>query len=300
MCWFWLQFLLMLILPSAWAGGDIRIVLSETDAAYQETAAAIVDTLGRGVDVEVRALSEVGAQELRAGPDNRLLIPVGLKATRYVAEHHGGRGAVLGVMLPMSSARKLTWSLAPNKLAYVYIDQPITRSLALLEALLPSKRRIGVIASRENETVLAELGAEAAHRGLSVNSAMVDLADELGPVLRRVMSDSDVMLLLPDAVVLGGGQIKNVLMAGYRMRVPVLGFSPGLVKAGAVAGVFSSPRQIGRQAGLMARRWLATGNLPASQYAQEFSIGINESVARSLGLSLPSDKEVARRIGASE
>lgn len=301
MRWFWFQILWMMASWSAWAGSEVRIVLSDAEAAYREAAEAIVESLGKGVDVEVRPISEVSVQELRAGsPENRLWIPIGLKAVRHVAEHHGKGGAVLGVMLPMNSALKLVWTMVPGKLAYVYIDQPVVRSLALVEALLPNKRRIGVIASAENDAVLGELRAEAVQRGLSVNSAKVDQAEDVGPVLRRVLDESDVLLLLPDSVVLGGGRIKNVLIAGYRMRVPVLGFSPGLVKSGAVAGVFSTPRQIGHQAGAMARRWLAGGGLPPSQYAQEFSMDINESVARSLGLSLPSESEVARRIGASE
>lgn len=299
MRWLWWQLLLMLACCPAWAGSEVRIVLSEKEAAYQEAAAAMVDALGRGVDVEVRAMSEIDVRELR-GAENRLWIPVGLKAARLVAEHHEGRGAVLGAMLPMASARKLLWRLAPNKLAYVYIDQPVARSLALSEALLPSRKRIGVIASAENEAVLAELRAEAAQRGLMLNKARVNLPEEVGPALRRILSGSDVLLLLPDTVVMGSGQFKNVLLAAYRMRLPVLGFSPGLMKSGAVAGVFSTPRQIGRQAGLMARHWLASGSLPATRHAQEFSIDINESVARSLGLNLPSGTDMARLVGASE
>jgi ABC-type uncharacterized transport system substrate-binding protein len=89
-------------------------------------------------------------------------------------------------------------------------------------------------------------------------------------------------------------------MATYRQRVPVVGFSQGLSKAGAVASAYSSPAQIGRQGARMAARWLDSGELPPPQAAAEFSIDFNRHVARSLGITLPDEDEIRRRLGATE
>lgn len=301
----WLALFAIFWLPvvSAWAEGAVHLVLSEPEGAYEEAAQAFQDMLGVNNKAQVwsvRALSH--EQVRRLTQDENLLVPIGLKANRFVAEHHGGHGAVLGLMVPRTSAEAIRWpsELGGGKLAYVYIDQPVERSLALLTVLLPQTNRIGAIVSQENGETLKALERETSRRGLLLNAAMVGDSSDVGPSLRRVLGDSEVFLLLPDAVVLGGANLQSLLMASYRLRVPVIGFSPGLVKSGAVAAVYSSPSQIGSQGGAMARRWLSMGSLPASQYAGQYSLDINNHVARSLGLSLPSEKEAARELGARD
>jgi ABC-type uncharacterized transport system substrate-binding protein len=203
-------------------------------------------------------------------------------------------------MVPRVSADTIRWpgELDPGHLSSVYIDQPVERSLALLMALMPGKSRIGVIVSPENMGILKTLEREAARRGLILDAEMVDDFRAVGPSLRKVLSDIDVFLLLPDAVVLNGANLKSLLVASYRLRVPVLGFSPGLVKSGAVAAVFSTPNQIGMHGAGMALRWLSSGQLPPPQHAAQYSVDINHYVARSLGLSLQLEREVVKALGA--
>lgn len=291
------------LLPAvpAWAGGGVHLLLSAADEAYEDAALSFQEALGKDRSVSTWIMSEVTPGQMRGlSEDANLIVPIGLKATRFVAENYGGQGAVLSLMVPKISAESVRWNrgVTAGKLAFVYIDQPVERSLALLETLLPQRKRIGVIISAGNGELLKIMEKEAEQRGLTLNASMVADTTEVGPSLRRVLAESDVFLLLPDAVVLSGANLQSILLASYRSRLPVIGFSPGLVKSGAVAAVFSSPAQIGWQGGGMARRWLASGSLPNSQYAGQFSININSYVARSLGLSLPPEKEVARKLGA--
>lgn len=276
-------------------------MLSAADEAYEDAAKSFQEGLGKDRSVLTWTMPEVSPGQMRSlSEDANLIVPIGLKATRFVAENYGGQGAVLSLMVPRISAENVRWNRAgaAGTLAFVYIDQPVDRSLALLEALLPQRRRIGVITSPGNGELLKVLEKEAEQRGLVLNATMVADTTEVGPSLRRVLAENDVFLLLPDAVVLSGANLQSILLASYRSRVPVIGFSPGLVKSGAVAAVFSSPAQIGWQGGVMAKRWLTSGSLPNSQYAGQFSIDINSYVARSLGLTLPPEKEVARKLGA--
>eukprot|EP01032_Pedospumella_encystans_P026470 gene26469-29906_t len=104
--------------------------------------------------------------------------------------------------------------------------------------------------------------------------------------LKTVLDDADVLLAVADPQVYNSATISNILLATYRARVPVVAFSPAYVKAGALLALYSTPRQIGVQAGALARGVLQGGPVPASQYPQEFSVAVNEHVARSLGLTL--------------
>ena len=290
------------LIQPVWADGIIQLILSEPGAAHQEAADAFRAGIGSRRASKVWLLSELTPsqiQNLSRGTD--LLVPIGVKAARFVAEHHAGQASVLSLMVPRAVGERLQWSaaLARKKASYVYIDQPVSRSLGLVEAAFPAARRIGVVLSPENANVSRLLAQEATRRHLVLNQETVASPEEVAPALRRVLPESDVLLLVPDSLAINASNAQNVLLTTYRYRVPVLGFSQGLAKAGAVAAVYSSPGQIGRQGAQMALRWQPeSGELPASQHAEEFSVAFNRHVARSLDVNLADEDEIARKLGA--
>lgn len=280
----------------------IHLVLSEEGAAYQEVSGSFLAGVETRAAVKVWQLADFAPGQMEAlTRENNLVVPIGLKATRYVAAHHAGQAAILGLMVPKVSAEQIQWpaKLSRRKIAFVYVDQPVTRPLSLIDAVFPDSTRVGVVVSEENAVLVKQLAAEASRRNLVVNAETVTREDEVGPALRRVLAESDVLLLLPDPVTINAANVQNVLLTSYRFHLPVVGFSKGLSKAGAVAVAYSSPAQIGRQGAQLAERWSAeSGVLPPSQYAGEFSIAFNRYVARSLGLTLPDEAETRKRLGA--
>lgn len=299
MRWFLLLFFVMQVSLPAWAGTFVQLILSGPEDAYEDAASAFKEALGGGVAVRAQQVDAIPAATVRElSRHGNLLVPIGLKATRYVVENTDATATILGLMVPMGSVKRLGEDRSEGRLSYAYIDQPVDRSLALIDYLFPNKTRVGVIVSGQNQEALKELERKAAQRGLVLKSTVVDRADEVGPALLRVLDNSDVYLLLPDAQVLGGPNLRTLLLASYRMRVPVVGFSAGLVKTGAVAAVYSTPGQIGLLGGNMARRWLVTGNLPTPQFAQQFVVTFNGHVARSLGIVTPPESEALKAIMA--
>jgi ABC-type uncharacterized transport system substrate-binding protein len=295
--------LMWLLAQPASAECVIHLILSGSAPAYQEAAEAFRGELGPRCATRVWSAGELAPTELQnltRGAD--LVMPVGVGAARLVAEQHGVVAPILSLMLPRAAAERLYPPVASGrrKASFVYIDQPARRSLGLIEAAFPGARRVGMLVSPENAAVAKNLGQEAARRRLALNLEYVDSADDVAPALRRVLAESDVLLLVPDTLAINAANARNVLMATYRQRVPVVGFSQGLSKAGAVASAYSSPAQIGRQGARMAARWLESGELPPHQAAAEFSIDFNRHVARSLGVTLPDEGEIRRGLGATE
>jgi len=290
-----------LYIAPVWAEGVIHLILSDQGNAYQETAEAFRDGVGQRQVVKIWALADLGASQAQSMTQtDDLVVPVGVKAARFVAEHHAGQAAVLSLMIPRAISEKLQWpvSLGRKKISAVYIDQLANRSLGLIAAVFPAARRVGLLISAENAAVTKLLTQEAVRHNLKLNMETVDAADDVAPALRRVLPESDVLLLVPDAIAINAGNAQNVLLTTYRFRIPVIGFSQGLAKAGAVASVYSSPAQIGRQGAQIATRQRAGGELPPSQHAGEFSLAFNAHVARSLGISLPNEGDIRRKLGA--
>lgn len=274
-------------------GGGVALVLSERGPAYEELANAFAGGFGDRHRLRVLYLDGLDAKGVQAlGREVGLLVPVGIKATHMVAEHAGGQAAVLALMVPRSGFEAETWpaSLPRRRLSAVYIDQPPGRSLSLIEKVLPKAKQVGVIHSHLGLANIAALSQEAARRHMSLRLAEVPPSGELAAGLRQVLPESDVLLLQPDALVINANNVQHVLLTTYRYRIPVIGFSQGLVKAGAVAAVYSSPAQIGAQGGQIARQWrLGEGDLPPPRYCDEYAVAFNPHVARSLGISLPDE-----------
>ena len=84
----------------------------------------------------------------------------------------------------------------------------------------------------------------------------------------------------------------------YQRRLPVIGFSKAYVKAGAVAAVYTTPEQIGRQAGEEVIHWLQNGSegFRDSQYPTDYEIAFNLPVAESLELRIPNLEETRKRM----
>ncbi|WP_334154993.1 hypothetical protein [Tepidimonas sp.] len=76
-------------------------------------------------------------------------------------------------------------------------------------------------------------------------------------------------------------------MGGRRRRVPVVSYAPAHVRAGAVLALAVTPAQAGRQIAESARAALQGRALPALALARDFAVAVNEPVARSLELVLP-------------
>jgi ABC-type uncharacterized transport system substrate-binding protein len=285
------------------AEGVVHLIASDTGGAYDEVIAAFRETFKSTRPIRTWSLADLDAQRMRAlSAENDLIVPIGLKAAVTVAGQRAGQASVLTLMVPHLSAQRLDASLdvSRRKLSHVHIDQPASRTLGLVEAVFPQVRRVGLVLSAENGEVAKAFQQETERRRLSLKLERVASAEELAPALRSVLPEVDVLLLVPDAVAFHAGNARNVLLTTYRYRVPVVGFSQGLSKAGAVAAVYSSPAQIGRQGARMAMRWKPeSGELPPAQHAEEFSISFNPYVARSLGIVLPAAEDVGRKLGAS-
>jgi ABC-type uncharacterized transport system substrate-binding protein len=71
------------------------------------------------------------------------------------------------------------------------------------------------------------------------------------------------------------------------------------VKAGALLSVHTTPAQAGSRVAAMASHYLQTGSLMPSQYPGDFTINVNEYVARSLGLTLDA-KDLTERLRRME
>lgn len=275
---------------------SVAIVLSESTGSYLEFANALREVLLK------KNISPVVVENPRGPiPDSGLVIGVGMKAATAVAA--SSAPAVLNVLIPKTGYEKLLHDFPQraNSRTYsaVFLDQPMSRQAGLIRAALPGKHSVGLLYSTPPGE-LAQLKREMADAKLNLYELAISPALPLHDALPEVLKKSELLLALPDPEIYNSSTIRNILLATYRSGMPLIGFSSGFVKAGALCAVYSTPAQMAAQAGALAGKFGDTKTLPAGQYPQEFEVTANEQVARSLGLHIKSTTELHDEIQAFE
>jgi len=265
------------------------IVSSERSAAYQETTGALLGELERGGVAGKDAIQITATELAKAGePTPRLYIALGTEAASVLARSEV-KASVLCILLPRLSFERVlreSGRKPSSQFSALYLNQPLGRQLDLVRLALPQARRIGVILGPESQRQTAGLEEAAQSRGMKLVRAQVESNEPVFEGLKTILGEADLLLALPDPQIYNSNSLQNILLASYRAQVPMLAFSPAYVRAGALLAVYSTPAQIGQQAGVMARDVLQGGGLGSPQYPQDFSVSVNEHVARSLGLNL--------------
>ena len=283
----------------------VVIVSSERSAAYAQATEALVGELERGglprSEVLQLAVTEVPA----AGPlTPKLFVALGSEATHVLASA-GLQAPVLCALLPRSSFERALHSSGRKpspQLSALLLDQPLNRQLDLIRLALPDARRLGVLWGPESQVQAGALKALALARGLELVEATVGRDESIFTGLKKVLAEADLLLAVPDSQLYNSSSIQNILLASFRARVPLVAFSPAYVRAGALLALHVTPTQVGLQAAAISRSVLQGKALSATPlYSQDFSVAVNQHVARSLGLTLEADvlrARLLRREGA--
>lgn len=289
------------LLVTQWARADgVTVVLGEDSSAHQEVAERLRAflTQGGGTRTVTRTLQAAG---LRDGdiPPGEVIVAVGASAMQAVAQRSASQ-SVLSVLVPRSAYERLARGRSESRhFSAIFLDQPWPRQFTLIRHAVPERSRVGILLGPESGELAPLLRSAAKAAGLNAVIEKAGDESELMPALKRLLDGSDVLLAVPDTLVFNRNTIQSVLLTAYRRQIPLFGFSPSYVKAGALGAVYSVPAQIARQAGEIVQRLGADGHLPPPQFPRHFSVGINHQVARSLGIAIEDEATLQGRINLS-
>ena len=231
-----------------------------------------------------------------------ITIAVGPGAARAAIERGGSEPLVLA-MLSRLDYEGLKTSAAlrrPDRRVGVLLRDPaMADQLTLVDAVLPQKRRLGVVATNESEPLLREL--QRAAQGWDLQVEYAPNARSLAAALKAVLPRSDALMVLPDLIGDDQAATLAVLRAAATAGVPVFGASDGLVRSGGLAAAVSTPSLLARQARTLGQKIAAgAGNGAALvEPATPATVRVNLTVARALGLRLPDELELTERVTAA-
>lgn len=274
--------------------GEIAIVLADSSAPYQEFASGLQQRL-KGSNWQISYVdTEPHAPERQPVA---LIVTAGSEALRKTLAS-SPKVPILATLLTEHAYQNQIGTSRPPAISAIYLDQPAQRQARLLRLLFPELQRVGLLLSEQSRQQADSLRTALAGQRLQPVSEFANGEEYILPTLEALMQRSEVLLALPDPLLYSRNTIKPILITSYRHRRPVIAFSPAMVKAGALAALYSTPLQIGRQA---AELLIAHGtHLPLPATPSKFSIDINRSVADAFGLRLPEESDLFQKLLASE
>ena len=270
----------------------VTILSAEEGAPYQEFSRAFIGEAQRqNISLNILQSSSLPA-------DTDLIVAVGIKSALIASKSHF---AVLCVLVSRTGFEKILSELPANRetdtFSAIYLDQPIKRQIAMVVAALPAAKNIGLLVSAHSPDA-SNLRNAAYDNKLEFHVQKLESAGALYRDLEIVLQESDVLLAVPDAEIYNSLTMRNILLATYRSGVPVVGFLPAYVRAGALCAVFSTPAQIATQAAELTRQFIETDRLPGAQYPVEFDVMVNRQVAISLGIQIRDNAELNKQLKA--
>lgn len=277
----------------AWAAGaEIAILKSSDLKAYNEAIEGFKVTAPGSlfyVEYDLRGDLELGkqlAKKIRTS-DSSMVIAVGLKAA-LAAKLEITDIPVLYMMILDPLKHQLT---AAN-MTGVLLEIPADRQFKVMRMFVPSLHRIATLYDPEKTAAkLKEAEPRAAVHEFQLRGFPVGNDKDVPQQLRALLSESDALWLLPDSTVLTDESIRFILESALSKQVPVFGFSSELTRLGALLSMSIEYGEVGREAGLLARRIL-TGEQPwrlKPVSVQRIRITVNQKTARYLGIEIPKE-----------
>lgn len=268
----------------------VSLILSDSSSPYRQFAESFSKSLA------ATKVTVTVAETYATGSSNHadLVVAVGLKAMESAIVGNGT--PVLVVMVPDTGYQELMAKALPQKnsrlISAIYLNQAWDRQLAFLRAALPDRRKIGLLHSPDTRIDVAGLGRQIGTQGGSLVALPVQSTEKLFISLERVLDKSDLLLAIPDNEIYNSGSIRNILLTSYRKGIPLVGLSQSYVNAGALCAVFSTTEQIAGQAGATVVLFAQNRQLPGPKYPEDFTVAVNQQVARSMGIELPSPEKI--------
>lgn len=295
----WLLFVLVIGESGQAVAAQVAVVMSDDSAPYREVYQAIQSALGD----TPHQVSRVLVEDLSADAlgETRLAVAVGVRAAEELAALPQ-RPPVLAVLVPRSWYLKIGRQLLSqgrrHPVSAIFLNQPFERQAKLIRLAFPAARRVGVLLSADQGWLIGELDDALDSQRLKLVHATLARSERLIAPLESILSESDVLLAVPDPLIFNRNTAQSLFLTSYRYRDPVIGYSHSMMRAGALLSLYSSPEHIGRQTAEWVRNALNNSpvRLPPPAYPEYFDISINEQVARSLGFVLPPEDELEKRM----
>jgi putative ABC transport system substrate-binding protein len=227
--------------------------------------------------------NRVAAEITARKPD--VLLAVGPKSANLLRQRFP-RLPLIHCMVPNVGAYDLS---APN-VTGVGLEPALKEQFALLKALVPTVKRVGVVYDPQRTAArIREASEAAASLGITLTAVEVKTPEEVPAALKGMAGSVDALWTPADATVLTLQGIDAMAEFSRAQKVPVYGINANHVQRGALMTLALDYPSVGRQVGRLCNRVLA-------EPAATRTLGLQSPGGLDLALNLA----VAQRLGTAD
>ena len=284
---------------------QISFIVSQRSESYSQVVAAIRTDLPAEGYIYQTIYQDSIDSNYRQIASSDLVITVGASAAEVVMRQKPDV-KIVAVLITDSAFSSLAKKYFGSReaalsagISVICLDQPVQRSIELAKLLLPDAEVAGLMlgpTAYEHAEVFARQINSA---GITPNIARFSAKDNPILVIEPVLSQSDIFIPIPDTRLINIATAKWILQLSYRHRVPVIAYSKAYLKGGALAALYSSPDDVGRQtAELISRHFRSPVSDGAAYMPTYFSIDFNDSVAAFFNLDIKTQEFYINKLAA--
>ncbi len=292
-----LSLLLMLTLMLAGtARADIIVLASDDKGAVAAAAGALQSAYGGRVTTYnlggSRARESDIVKAINASPVQQV-VAVGLLAAQVARQRLDAKQVVFCQVLNVEE-----FSLIAPWMKGVSGIPSLAKQFGAWKALDPGLRKIGLITGRHASYMVSEAQSAARSLGLELDHVVVASDRAVLPALQELRERRiGGLWLAPDSTILSQRTIFDLMAFSVRHNLPVLAFSPALLREGALLSATADTREIASLTLERLRRSGGATNAVAGEPLEalaEARITINAAAAARFGLTIsPKVKEQA-------
>jgi hypothetical protein len=260
---------------------EAAVLFRSGSDAYDDAVAGVRASLGSSpCRIQYVDLADASAEKSLPGlvSAQKLTVAVGIGAWERLGANSSGKNIAA---LILRHDLKIG---APRPSGAMFADVPLLTTLEKLHELFPDKLRVALIHRPSWPAPDTATLARARQMGYELHVIECAGPEKLLSTFSALKGKTDILIAEPDTELYNSTTVKPLVLASLEMRLPVVGFSPGFVRAGALVGIYPDFQELGRQAGELASTMLAGKNQYVEQDVRKVVVAVNPRVVRLLGM----------------
>jgi len=301
LCSFIILFLTAANANCLWAA-EIAVLMSSDAAIYQEALQGFREAVpNRSVKVQLltNRLEERADQLKIIGsvvePD--IIFVIGTSALQAVA----GKFTDIPIVHSMVFSPQAGVNADGKNITGIGMIPAPARVMSLIQELNTQIRRVGVMYDPTRSNAMFEQAQSAAQKeNLKLVAREIRSPGDIGPALRNLQNEIDLLWLWPDERFLAEEILQRVFLFSFENKIPVLGLSERHTQMGALVSLsHGGAKDMGKQAGELVNKMLGkTGPPPAGPVVpRQVKLTVNLKTAGKLDIEVP-DSIIRRAVNA--
>jgi putative tryptophan/tyrosine transport system substrate-binding protein len=266
----------------------ILIVANSNDTPHQEAIQGFKGQFSAQANLKFTELlvSQTKPPDLmeidKIKPD--VVFSLGNEATKW-ASQQTSRIPIVATMVLKDDAFKQAGNITGVSLSY-----PLRTQIQWLKKFFPQQKSVAILFNpSENAVTVQEAKQISEQNGLNFVAIPVGGPKELPFALEQLSHNIEVLLAIPDETVMSVNTAKEVLLASFRNKVPLIGLSDNWVKSGAFYALSWDYEDLGKQSAALAQKLLNGVSLStiSPEYPRKVTYTINAKIAEHMNMEIP-------------